>query len=65
MNYAVQNHITMISIERCREILTSKGYMLDTEGIRQLRDFLYQIATYQIEAECGSDNYNLENKVEG
>ena len=55
----------MISIERCREILTSKGYMLDTEGIRQLRDFLYQIATYQIEAECGSDNYNLENKVEG
>lgn len=63
MNYAVQIRIIMLSIERCREILTSKDYMLDTEEIKQLRDFLYQIATYQIETECGSNNYNLENNV--
>ena len=49
----------MLSIEKCQNILTSHNYILDNEEVKQLRDFLYQIATCQIEIE--TENNNLKN----
>ena len=46
----------MLSIERCQNILKSSNYILDNEEVKQLRDFLYQIATYQIEIETENNN---------
>ena len=48
----------MLSIEKCQNILKSHNYILDNE-VKQLRDFLYQIATCQIEIE--TENNNLKN----
>lgn len=53
----------MLSIERCREVLKSADYELETEEIRQLRDFLYNIATLQVEAECEAENNEIQNLV--
>ena len=47
----------MLSIEKCQNVLKSHNYILDNEEVKQLRDFLYQIATYQIE----SGNNNSKN----
>lgn len=47
----------MLSIEKCQNILKSHNYILDNEEVKQLRDFLYQIATCQIETE----NNNSKN----
>ena len=47
----------MLSIDRCREILKSADYDLANDEISQLRDFLYQFASYQIDCEFNSDNY--------
>ena len=47
----------MLSIEKCQNVLKSHNYILDNEEVKQLRDFLYQIATYQIE----SENSNSKN----
>ena len=41
----------MLSIEKCQNVLKSHNYILDNEEVKQLRDFLYQIATCQIETE--------------
>ena len=49
----------MLSIEKCQNILKSSNYILDNEEVKQLRDFLYQIATYQVETE--SENSNSKN----
>lgn len=42
-----------IGIKECRRILKENGYERDLsdEEIQQLRDFLYQLAEIQIEAE--------------
>ena len=55
----------MLSLDRCREILKSANYEIETEEIRQLRDFLYQIATYQVEfeMECEAENNEIQNLV--
>ena len=53
----------MLSLDRCREILKSANYELETEEIRQLRDFLIQIATLQVEAECEAENNEIQNLV--
>ena len=47
----------MLSIEKCQNVLKSHNYILDNEEVKQLRDFLYQIATCQIETE----NNNSKN----
>lgn len=47
----------MLSIEKCQNVLKSYNYILDNEEVKQLRDFLYQIATCQIETE----NNNSKN----
>lgn len=52
----------MLSLDRCREILKSANYELETEEIITLRDFLYQFATYQVELECEAEN-NEEEKL--
>lgn len=49
----------MLSIEKCQNILKSSNYILDNGEVKQLRDFLYQIATYQVETE--SENNNSKN----
>ena len=46
----------MFSIERCQNILKSHNYILDNEEVKQLRDFLYQIAICQIEIETENNN---------
>ncbi len=46
----------MLSIEKCQNVLKSHNYILDNEEVKQLRDFLYQIATYQIEIESENNN---------
>jgi len=46
----------MLSIEKCQSILKSSNYILDNEEVKQLRDFLYQIATCQIEIETENNN---------
>lgn len=47
----------MLSIEKCQNVLKSHNYILDNEEVKQLRDFLYQIAICQIETE----NNNSKN----
>lgn len=46
----------MLSIEQCQNVLKSSNYILNNEEVKQLRDFLYQIATYQIEIESENNN---------
>jgi hypothetical protein len=55
----------MLSLDRCREILKSANYELETEEIITLRDFLYQFATYQVEfeMECEAENNEDEKLV--
>ena len=54
----------MLSIDRCREVLDSVNCAYETEEIIELRDFLYQFATYQVEfeMECEAEN-NEEVKL--
>lgn len=53
----------MLSLERCREVMKSADYELETEEMRQLRDFLYNIATLQVEVECEAENNEIQNLV--
>ena len=50
----------MVSIETCRKILDNGGYELEisNEEIKDLRDFLYRMAQYQIDFECVGENNN-------
>lgn len=43
----------MVNLETCRKVLNDGGYDKDisNEEIRSLREFLYMIAQYQVEAE--------------
>lgn len=43
----------MVNLEDCRRILKNEGYdrEISSEEIRGLREFLYMIAQYQVEAE--------------
>ena len=41
----------MLSIERCDEILKSKGTKLNNEEIKNLREYLYFLANLQVEDE--------------
>ena len=60
----LKTKIPMLSLERCRDVLKSADYTFETEEIVVLRDFLYQIATYQVEfeMECEAEN-NEEVKL--
>lgn len=65
MSYAVcKLSLNMLSIDRCREVLNSANCIFETEEIIDLRDFLYQFATYQVEfeMECEAEN-NEEVKL--
>ena len=55
----------MLSIDRCREVLNSANCIFETEEIIDLRDFLYQFATYQVEfeMECEAENNEIQNLV--
>jgi hypothetical protein len=50
----------MFNIETCRKILNDGGYELEisNEEIKDLRDFLYRMAQYQIDFECVEENNN-------
>lgn len=48
----------MIGVDRARTILNEGGYAVENEGIRGVLDFLYKMASYQVEAEM----YNEEIK---
>ena len=50
----------MVSIEACRKILENGGYELEisNDEIKDLRDFLYRMAQYQIDFECVEENNN-------
>ena len=41
----------MLSIEKCKEILTKNDYKLTTAEIKQVREMLYLFAELQITAE--------------
>lgn len=43
----------MVNLETCRKMLNDGGYdkEISNEEIRGLRDFMYMIAQYQVEAE--------------
>ena len=43
----------MVNLETCRKVLNDGGYdkEISNEEIRSLREFLYMIAQYQVEAE--------------
>ena len=49
----------MLSIEKCRTILMQENYELGNDEIVLLRDFLYQIASYQIECETNAETENV------
>ena len=55
----------MLSIDRCREVLNSANCIFETEEIIDLRDFLYQFATYQVEfeMECEAENNEEVKRV--
>ena len=66
MSYAVcKLSLNMLSLERCREVLNSANCIFETEEIIDLRDFLYQFATYQVEfeMECEAENNEIQNLV--
>ena len=50
----------MVNVETCRKILNDGGYELEisNEEIKDLRDFLYRMAQYQIEFEYVGENNN-------
>ena len=50
----------MLSIDRCREVLNTANCIFETEEIIDLRDFLYQFATYQVEFEMEREAENNE-----
>ena len=54
----------MFNIETCRKILNFGGYELEisNEEIKDLRDFLYRMAQYQVDFECVEEN-NDETKM--
>lgn len=41
----------MLSLERCNEILKRHNFQIDNENLKMLRDFLYSIASLQIQNE--------------
>lgn len=46
----------MIGVDRAKTILNEGGYAVENEGIRGVLNFLYKMASYQVEAEI----YNNE-----
>ena len=41
----------MLSLERCAEILKEGNVTLENEVLKELRDYLYHLASLQVEAE--------------
>lgn len=49
----------MVNLETCRKMLNDGGYdkEISSEEIRYLREFLYMIAQYQVEAEYNEEKW--------
>ena len=43
-------HNKMLSIEKCKEILKQEGIKLEDNQIKEVREFLYDIANIEIKA---------------
>lgn len=41
----------MISLERCSEVMKKNGCHIDNEMMQKIREYLYQLASLQIEEE--------------
>ena len=55
--------ILMLSLERCAEILKEENITLENTVLKELRDYLYQLAELQVEAE--NKGYNGVENEEG
>ena len=55
--------ILMLSLERCAEILKEGNITLENTVLKELRDYLYQLAELQVEAE--NKGYNEVENEEG
>ncbi len=53
----------MLSLERCAEILKEGNITLEDTVLKELRDYLYQLAGLQVEAE--NNGYNEVADEEG
>ena len=53
----------MLSLERCAEILKEGNITLENTVLKELRDYLYQLAELQVEAE--NKGYNEVENEEG
>ena len=53
----------MLSLERCAEILKKGNITLENTVLKELRDYLYQLAELQVEAE--NKGYNGVENEEG
>lgn len=53
----------MLSLERCAEILKEGNITLENTVLKELRDYLYQLAELQVEAE--NKGYNGVEDEEG
>ncbi|MBR4167764.1 MAG: hypothetical protein IKR44_08115 [Bacteroidales bacterium] len=53
----------MLSLERCAEILKEGNITLENTVLKELRDYLYQLAELQVEAE--NKGYNGVENEEG
>ena len=52
----------MLSIERCKETLTNHKN-LSNEEIKQLRNYLYLMATFQMESDKKNNNGTAKEEV--
>jgi hypothetical protein len=59
----VVTDILMLSLERCAEILKEENITLENTVLKELRDYLYQLAELQVEAE--NKGYNEVENEEG
>lgn len=41
----------MVSLERCKEVLNRNNHKYTNEEIKEIREFLYQLANIQLEKE--------------
>lgn len=48
----------MISIERCQQILKSNNFTLSNEVVKEVREYLYFLATLEIEVNNNADRTN-------
>ena len=48
----------MISIERCQQILKSNNFTLTNEVVKEVREYLYFLATLEIEVNNNADRTN-------